>query len=72
VLVVVVIMGVMWLVRKRAKVVEEMVSEESFPQEVEDKNHDIFSKSNIHPEQSNIMLRSNQKTSTFEVKDMDE
>jgi hypothetical protein len=32
VLTVLVIMGVMWVVRKRAKVMEEMISEESFPQ----------------------------------------
>jgi hypothetical protein len=42
-------------------------------QEIEmEKSHDIFSKnSQIHPEQSNIILRSN-KSSAFEIKDLDE
>jgi hypothetical protein len=71
----VVIFGLMWVIRKRAKVVEGMISEESFPQEIEmEKSHDIFSKnSQIHPEQSNIILRSKDaKSSAFEIKDLDE
>jgi hypothetical protein len=66
ILTVVVIVGIMWMVRKRSKVAVDIVSEESLPHEASDeKNHSgIFNKDSIHPEQSNIMLR-NQKTTTF-------
>ena len=60
------------MLRRRGKVAEDnVVSEESFPQQDHDDKHTGLGKSNIHPEQSNIMLR-NQKTTTFEVKDIEE
>lgn len=71
VLAVVVIVGIMWMVRKRSKVAVDIVSEESLPHEPGEKDSNIFHKETIHPEQSNIMLR-NQKTTTFEVKDVEE
>ena len=61
------------MLRRRGKVAEDnVVSEESFPkQDHDDKHIGVLGKSNIHPEQSNVMLR-NQKTTTFEVKDIEE
>ncbi len=71
VLTVIVIVGIMWMIRRRSKVAVDIASEESLPHEISDeKNHSGIFKEAIHPEQSNIMLR-NQKTTTFEVKDVE-